>query len=186
MGFLKRKAKILLPIFYGLYLVLHMIVMRYQKSQTAQMEMRDKNAWAWNQIHQLEKIWHQAEVYDLVTPQVMASPIKLEQVRARLKEAQKKIEESEQSLRGKVKEDQEFFDQAYAYYRHASSALINIAEFLLMNQGKYTICNSDIDFETEREADQFRNLIEKLSDLQREKQKLDSFISQHKEKLFVR
>lgn len=183
MGFLKKKGKTLLAVSFCFFILLQQIAVRYRMTYTSAADRfidKDGNdILAWVEVNQLEMLWRKADVADLVTPEKMADPGQLELARIRLKEAQTGIQDSEQRVRDVTGKRLEFFQKAHAYYRHSVSALIDIIDFLLAMQGKYSVEENEISFDSEIQAARFRVLIEQLSALQREKEELDTFILNH-------
>jgi hypothetical protein len=193
MSFLKKNGKVLLTVSFCIFIILQQIAVRYRRTYTSRMEMTDENGYdtvALYEINQLEELWRKADVEDLVTPEKMANPKQLELARARLKQAEKGIQESEKRVQGVTGEKHEFFKKAHAYYHHSASVLIDIVDFLLANKGEYSVKENEISFDSENDAARFRELIGKLSYLHQEKQDLDAFILHHnrevEKKLLVR
>lgn len=182
MGFFKRKGKILLTVCFSIFIILQQIAVQYRRAYSSKMEMIDAKGYdtvALHQINQLEEIWRKANLEDLVTPAMIASPKQLELARTRLKLAEKSIHESEKRVQGVGGENQEFFKKAYAYYNHSASALVEIVDFLLATKEEYSVKENEIFFERESNATRFRELIGTLSSLYREKEDLDTFILHH-------
>lgn len=168
----KKKGKLLLMISFGIYLIIQQIALQYGRSYRSQTEDRSGS----EELNQLNQVWHKAAVEDLITPEKIADHTKLKLARARLKEAEIEIQQSEKRVRGATGKKREFFQKAHAYYHHSASALIAIVDFLLAKKGEYSVNGNEINFESEDDGEKFRELINELSSLHREKQDLDAFI----------
>ena len=182
MGFFKKNKRILLTVFFSSLLLLQQIGVRYRLTRSSTVEMIDENGYdtlVSYEINQLEKLWRQADVEDLATPEKMASQAHLEQAHARLKQAEIGIRKSEQRVRKATKSKREFFQKAHAYYHHSASALLDMIDFLLAKKEEYSVKGNEISFDSESDAARFRELIQRLSYLDQEKRDLDVFIVNH-------
>lgn len=193
MSFLKKNRKMLLIVSFSCFMLLQQIAIRYRENRSSTAEMIDVD---WNdkvalfEIHQLEKLWRQADVEDLVTSKKMANFEELKQARIRLKQAEIGIRASEKRVQATQGKRREFFQKAHAYYHHSISLLTDVIDFLLRKQGAYLVKGNEIIFESDSDADSFRNLVEQFSLLHQEKEDLDVFIINYnrevEKKLFLR
>lgn len=186
MSFLKKRGKTLLTISFCIFLIVQQIAVRYGRSYRSQTEGTDRNGndkLAMYEVNQLEKMWHNAAVKDLVTPEKIANHTELKLALSRLKEAEIEIQKSEKRVQGVAEKKREFFQKVHAYYHHSASDLIAIVDFLLAKEGEYSVNGNEINFESETDAERFRELINRLSYLDREKQDLDAFILHHNREL---
>ena len=191
MGFFKRNGKSLLSVAFGIFILLQSIAIHYRMTHAMEMTDADGNdTLVSHEINQLEKLWHKADVTDLVTLEKMANHKELEQARIHLNQFEIDIQKAEERVRGVAGKRDEFLQKVHAYYRHSASALVDIVDFLLAHKEKYSVIENEISFESESDAARFRELIEPLSYLQREKVALDTFILNHnrevEKKLLVR
>lgn len=177
MSFFKRNRKVLL-IVLGCLMLLQQVGTRYRLSRSS----IDKNGYdklVHSEIHQLEKLWRQADIADLDSPEKLGNPKELEQARARLKQAEIGILESEKRVQKVTGKRKEFFQKAHAYYHNSTDALLNIVDFLLEKKENYSVIGNEIAFDTETDATKFQELIQQLSYLDQEKADLDTYISNH-------
>jgi hypothetical protein len=182
MGFFKKNKKILLTVLFTSLLLLQQIGVRYRLTRSSTKEMVDENGYdtmVSYEINQLETLWRKAGVEDLVNPENMASFAQLELARARLKQAEMGIRESENRVRRVTGRKRQFFQKAHAYYHHSASTLLDIVNFLLARKENYEVKGSEISFDSESDAAKFRELIQQLSSLDQEKEDLDLFIVNH-------
>ncbi len=182
MSFLKKRGKILFMISFCIFLIVQQIAVWYGRSYRSQTEGLDRNEndrLAMYEVSQLEKMWRKADVEDLITPEKIADHIELMLARSRLKETEIEIQNSEERVRGVTGKKREFFQKVHAYYHQSASALIAIADFLLAKKEGYSVKGNEINFESETDAERFRELIDQLAYLHKEKQELDAFILHH-------
>jgi hypothetical protein len=182
MTFSKERATGLLMVFFSIFLIVQQIAIRYgrwhrfraEKTETA----RERDL-AMHEISQLQNIWRKAAVGDIITPQKLANPTELKQTRARLEEAAIEIQNSKKRIQESVGENHEFFQKAYTYYHQSASVLLKIIDFLLAKEGKFSVNENEINFDSDSDAGRFRELLNHLSHLHQEKQNLDAFILHH-------
>lgn len=178
MNFLKKRGKILLIIALPIFLIVQQIAVGYGRSYRSQAE--DKLVL--QEVNQLRNVWHKAGVEDLVTPEKMANHPELELARLRLKEAEMERHNSGKRIEAAVGKKNELFQKVDAYYHDSALALIAIVDFLLAKKEEYTVNGNEINFESDIDAERFRELINQLSSLHQEKQLLDACILRyHKE-----
>lgn len=165
-----------------MFLIVQQITLRYGRSYRERTEGLYRNGndkLAMDEVRQLETVWRKAAVENLITPEKLADSTELKRTRARLEEAVIGIQKSEKRIQAVTGKKGEFFQKVHAYYHHSVSALIAIIDFLLVKQGEYSVKGNEIDFEREADGERFRELINELSYIHQEKQKLDAFILHH-------
>lgn len=174
MGFSKERARGLLMLSFSIFLIVQQVVIRYGRSYRSRAE---HNKLIVHEVSELQKIWRKAAVHNIITPEKIANPTELKLARARLKEAQAEIQNSERQVKGVTGEEQELFQKAYAYYQRSASALLAIVDFLLAKERKFSVNGNQVDFESNDDSQRFLELVNQLSYLQQEKQNLDALIS---------
>jgi len=186
MKFLTKKRKTYLTIFFSSLLILQQVAVYYGRTRSSRHEVVDENGndrLAYSEINQLEELWNKAQVDSLLTLQTIGNPNALYEARTRLQNVERGIQQSQkrtEAVRGKKRD---FFQKAYAYYRHAASTLIGIIDFLLANKDKYSVYQTEISFDNDSDADTFRNLVGELTVIHQEKKELDNFIANHNQEV---
>lgn len=163
-------------------MLLQQIGVHYHLAHASKVEMIDENGYDKSVsyvINQLEELWRTADVDDLANPEKMGNPRQLEQARVRLKQAQIDIQKSERQVQKVTGKRREFFQKAHAYYHHSAEALLDIVNFLLAKKESYSIEGNEISFENESDAARFQELFLQISNINREKEEIDAFISNH-------
>jgi len=171
MSLSKEKARNLLAVAFSIFLIVQSIGLRYGRAYRSQQEMVGMH-----ELSQLQNIWRKAAVEDLITLKKLADPTELQQARTRLEEAEKGIQNSEKQALEVSGKKPEFLQKTYAYYRHSASALIAIIKFLLAKKEEYSVNGNEINFESEADAEKFRELISQFGFLYQEKQGVDALI----------
>lgn len=187
MSFFKAKGKILLMVSFGIFLIVQQIAIQYgrsyRKNQIGGIDRNGNDKLAMYEVNHLQEVWRKAVVEDLITPEKLADQAELKLARIRLKEAEIEIQNSEMHVQGVTGNQREFFEKVHAYYKHSSSAIMAIIDFLLAKNGGYSVNGNEINFPSETDGELFRMLINQLYNLHREKQELDAYILQHNKEI---
>lgn len=178
----KKKWMVVLSTFFCFFLLLQQIAVNYRlelSTRKSEIDEEGNDLVVAFEINQLERLWEQADVTDLVTPEKMTNFGYLEEARKNLEQAMIGIQESEKRVQRETGKRRKFLQKVHGYYRHLVSALMNVTDFLLMEKGNYSVEGYEVSFESESSVAKFQELIMQLSELQQEKKELDALILSH-------
>lgn len=173
MSFFKRKRKTFFIILCSTFFILQQLAVWYGRSYRLKSEKQTMY-----EASQLKNAWRKAAVNNLVTPEKIANHGELKQARIRLKNFELKMNECEKRVNESCGKKRELSQKVFAYYRHLTSALLDMIDFLLDRENKYSVNRNEIHFASENDGNHFRQLIQQLNYLHREKQEFDAFIAE--------